>query len=57
MIGLQWALAIPSHTHLVFNAIDQPRFLPYAIVNGIGLIAVSASLLTGALLSRTHATP
>jgi hypothetical protein len=57
IIGLQRALAIPSYAHLVVNAIDQPRFLPYAIVNGIGLTAVSASLLTGALSSRTHATP
>jgi hypothetical protein len=37
MVGLQWALAVPSYTHLVINAIEQPRFLPYAIVNGIGL--------------------
>jgi hypothetical protein len=57
MIGLQWALAVPSYAHLVFNAIEQPRFLPYAIVNGIGLTVVSASLLTGALSSRTNATP
>jgi hypothetical protein len=57
VIGLQWALAIPSYAHLVFNAIDEPRFLPYALVNGIGLTAVSGGLLTGALWSRTYATP
>jgi hypothetical protein len=56
VIGLQCALAVPGYAHLVFNAIEQPRFLPYAIVNGIGLIVVSASLLTGALWSRTYAT-
>jgi len=56
VIGIQWALAIPSHAHLVFNAIEQPRFLPYALVNGIGLTVLSASLLTGALWSRTYAT-
>jgi hypothetical protein len=57
VIGLLWALAVPSYGHLVFNAIEEPRFLPYAIVNGIGLAVVSASLLTGALWSRIHATP
>ena len=56
VIGLRWALAVPSDAHLVFNAIEQSRFLPYAIVNGIGLAVVSASLLTGALWSRTYAT-
>jgi len=56
IIWLQLALAVPSYAHLVFNAIDQPRFLSYAIVDGIGLIVASASLLTGALSSRTNAT-
>ena len=47
-------LALPGYGHLVLNAIESSRFVPYAIVNGIGFLVAGASIVGGVLWARRN---